>query len=195
MTVKFKEIKILKDLIGRKLPPYQFGQAGRAFEDIMEEDYGVQVNRSTGVDDPRFKIEYKTRDLDAVSPQTVATMSVEEIIATPYYQSAIFKKFQQQIRIKTRNMTIVEAELYDFSPKQIQEVIGRAYEHARAQLTANPSLIRTASGNEGTGYWGYFEATNKSSPNSRSFRINPNAMDDYEDMATSTFNNIFEYGE
>lgn len=195
MKVKVTEIKFLNTLIGRKLPTNQFGYAGREFENMLERDYGVKVNRGAGADSLLFGIEFKTRDLDATSPQTIATMTVKQIKATPYRQSAIFKKFQQQLRIKTKDNTIVEADLYDFTPDQIQEVIERAYEHARAQLIANDTLIRTASGSEGIGYWGYFEATNKSSSDSRSFRINPNAMDDYEAMARSTFKNLFEYGE
>jgi hypothetical protein len=192
---KIKKLKFLRHLIGRKLPSHHFGEAGRAFEDILEEDFGITVNRGSGPDDPLFGIEYKTRDLSAVSPQTIASMTVKDIIATPYRESAIFKKFQQQIRVKTRDRTIVEADLYDFSSSQIQDLIERAYEYARQQLIKDNSLERTSSGPDNIGYWGYFEATNKSSPDIRAFRINPAGMNDYETMAKSTFNNIFDYDE
>jgi hypothetical protein len=187
---KIKKVKFLPDLIGKKLPNKDFGQAGRAIEDIFEDEYGVTINRGAGPDSPMFGIDIKSRDLDSVSPQTVATMSVNDIIQTPYRQSAVFEKFQQQIRIKTRNNTIVEADLYDFRPSYIQEKIESAYEYARAQLIKNPYLRATTSGPDGIGRWGYFENTNNRE-NSRSFRINPSGMDDYEKMAKSNFTNIF----
>jgi len=192
---KIKQLKFIRHLIGRKLPTHQFGEAGRAFENMLEEDFGINVNRGVGPDDPFFGIEYKTRDLSSVSPQTIASMSVKDIIATPYRQSAVFKKFQKQLRVKTKDQTIVEADLYDFSSSQIQDLVERAYEYARQQLIKDNSLERTSSGPDGTGYWGYFEATNKASPDTRAFRVNPAGMEDYETMAKSTFGNIFDYGE
>jgi len=190
---KIKEVKFLPELIGQTLPSKYFGQAGRAFEDMLEESYGITVNRGPGVDSPMFGIEYKTRDLDSISPQTIATMSIDEIINTCYRESNVFKKFQQQIRIKTKNNVIVEADLYDFRPTHIQEKIEAAYEYARAQLANNRNLRTTISGPDGLGYWGYFENTNNRE-NSRAFRINPSGMDDYENMAKSNFTNIFDYG-
>jgi hypothetical protein len=104
---KIKEVKFLPDLIGRALPSKAFGRAGRAFEDMLEEDYGITVNRGKGPDNPMFGIDYKTRDLDSVSPQTIASMSVSDIIKTPYRESNVFEKFQQQIRIKTKNNVVL----------------------------------------------------------------------------------------
>lgn len=190
---KIKEVKFLPDLIGKELPSKYFGKAGRALEDLLEEDYGVTVNRGKGPDSLKFGIDFKTRDLDSTSPQTVATMSVDDIIKTPYRKSDVFKKFQQQIRVKTKDNVIVEADLYDFRPEHIQEKIEAAYEYARAQLTKNKNLQITKSGPDSVGYWGYFENTNNRE-NSRSFRINPNGMEDYENMAKSNFTNIFDYG-
>jgi len=191
---KIKKVKFLPDLIGKRLPSKDFGRAGRALEDMLEEIYGITVNRGPGADSLIFGIEYKTRDLDSVSPQTVATMSVDDIIKTPYRKSNVFKKFQQQIRIKTKDNIIVEADLYDFRSSHIQEKIETAYEHARAQLKKDKTIRATISGPDGIGYWGYFENVNNQK-NSRSFRINPNGMNDYENMANSTFSNIFDYGD
>ena len=191
---KIKEVKFLPDLIGKTLPSKDFGRAGRALEDMFEEIYGITVNRGPGADSLIFGIEYKTRDLDSIRPQTVATMSVDEIIKTPYRKSNVFKKFQQQIRIKTKDNIIVEADLYDFRAAHIQEKIETAYEYARVQLIKDKTIRATISGPDGIGYWGYFENTNNRE-NSRAFRINPNGMDDYENMAKSTFANIFDYGD
>ena len=189
---KIKEVKFLPDLIGKKLPNKDFGQAGRAFEDMLEKDYKITVNRGKGPDNPMFGIDYKTRDLDSVSPQTVASMSVDDIIKTPYRESEVFKKFQQQIRIKTKNNTIVEADLYDFRARHIQEKMEAAYEYARSQIIKNKTIRATVSGPDGIGYWGYFENSNNRE-NTRSFRVNPSGMDDYETMSKSTFASIFDY--
>ena len=186
-------IKFLKKLIGRQLPDKHFGKAGRALEDILEDDFGITVNRGTGPDNPMFGIEYKTRDLDSTSAQTIASMSVSDIIKTPYRESVIFKKFQQQIRVKTKNTIIVEAELYDFRPEHIQDKIESAYEHARAQLVKNKDLQITLSGPDSVGRWGYFENSNNRE-NIRSFRVSQSCMDDYESMAKTNFTNIFDYG-
>jgi hypothetical protein len=191
---KLKEVKFLKDLIGRKLPSNMFGAAGREFENILESDYNVNINRGEGPDDLMFGVEFKTRDLDAISPQTVGTMKTSDIVKTPYKESLIFKKFQQQIRIKTKNNVIVEADLYDFRPKHIQEKIEEAYEYARGQLIKDSHLRATLSGPDSTGYWGYFENSNNRE-NSQSFRINLSGMNDYETMAKSTFTQIFDYDD
>ena len=104
---KIKEVKFLSDLIGKTLPTKHFGKAGRALENMFEQDYGITVNRGKGPDSRIFGIDFKTRDLDSVSPQTIASMSVSDIIKTPYRESNVFEKFQQQIRIKTKNNVVL----------------------------------------------------------------------------------------
>jgi len=190
---KIKEVKFLPDLIGKTLPNKDFGQAGRAFEDMLEKDYGITVNRGKGPDSPMFGIDYKTRDLDSTSPQTVASMKVNDIINTPYRESEVFKKFQQQIRIKTKNNVIVKAEFFDFRSEHIQDNIEAAYEHARSQIIKNEVYRTTKSGPDSIGYWGYFEKCTQRK-NTYSFRINQSGMDDYEKMTKNNFTNIFDYG-
>ena len=190
---KIKEIKFLKKLIGRTMPTYKYGHSGRKLENIFEDDYGITVNRKAGPDNEMFGIEYKTRDLDATSPQTIGSMSVRDIIQTKYEDSDIFKKFQQQVRVKTKDNIIVEADLYDFRSAHIQDNIKAAYEYARAQLTANPTLQATKTGPLNVGHWGYFENTSDTD-NTRSFRVSQSGMDHYEAMTKANFNGIFDYG-
>ena len=189
---KIKEIKFLKKLIGKELPNKDFGEAGRATENMFEDDYNVIINRGKGCDIKEYGIDIKTRDLDSVSPQTIATMQVSEIISTPYEQSAVFEKFQQQIRVKTKNNIIVSAELYDFRSAHIQDNVKQAYEYAQTQLTADPYIQITKVGPLGIGHWGYFENSNKRE-NSRAFRVSQKTMDQYEAMTKANFNGIFDY--
>ena len=188
-----KEIKFLKKLIGRTLPTNKYGKAGRALEDMLEIDFGIIVNRGPGPDDLFYSIDYKTRDLDATSAQTIATMKVSDIIKTPYEKSAVFKKFQRQVRVKTKNNIIVSAELYDFRSAHIQDNIKKAYEYAQGQLAADLNIQITKSGPFSTGHWGYFENSNNRE-NSRSFRVSQSGMDQYESMTKANFNGIFDYG-
>jgi hypothetical protein len=189
--VKIKSINTEK-LIGKTLPTNEHGHAGRAFEVLVEQIYKTKTNKGQGPDNEFFGIEYKTRDLDAVSPQTVGTMNVREIIDTPFAQSPIAAKFQQQLRAYTRDGVIISADLFDFRSKFIQDLMESAYESARQQLTADPLLVRTAS-EDHLGKWGYFENTNRDSPDSRSFRINPAGMEAYEALSKSNIENLFDY--
>lgn len=185
--MKVKTFKPALKLIGKVVPDNKNGHAGRYIEKLLEEA-GVPINRGRGPDIEIIGLEVKTRDLDATSPQTIADMSVEDIINTSYRNSHVFKKFQQQLRIYTKNNVIVSAEVYDFSPPHIQELIEHAYDHAKAQLIKNPELTRTAY----TGKYGYFERV---SPHrkSLSFRLSNDDMATLEGMAKSEYKNLFEY--
>ena len=186
---RVKEFKLSKKLIGHQLPTNIDGHAGRALEKLLE-SYGVPISQGPVADIEVYGLEVKTRKLTATSAQTVATMSIGDIIATPYKQSIIYHKLQQQLRIKTNELDIiVEAEVYDFDQPQIQDHIERGYEHGRQLIIANNNIGYTPY----DGYWGYFEQCHKGST-SYSFRFSGPDMDALEDMTKSTFGSIFEYG-
>lgn len=186
MNVKIKTLT-KANLIGEQVPTNIDGHAGRAVEQLLR-DRGYYVQTGPGCDIPMLNgIEVKSREVSATSPQTVATMCPEDIKTTPYKKSLVYEKIQLQYRVKIRDGVIVKNDLYDFTGKQIQELLEYAYETARLKLVNgdNNSYIY---GSE----YGYFERTNKSS-DSYSFRIHAGAMDKLEAMAKSTFNKIFEY--
>ena len=188
MKAKIKKIKIVDHLIGIKLPTNLDGHAGRAAEDILEEA-GIKINRGFGPDMLDWGIEVKTRKKSATSAQTITAMYVDDIINTPYKESNVYKKFQQQLRIKTNDDDIiVEADLYDFDQPQIQELIESAYENGRQILSKNKNLGYTPY----SGFWGYFEQTKKDRDGLYDFRISDPDMLSLEMMAKSTFKNHFE---
>jgi hypothetical protein len=116
-------------------------------------------------------------------------MSVNDIIKTPYKDSNVYKKCQQQLRIKTDDDNyITEAELFDFDQPQIQELIETAYENGRMILTQNKNIGYTPY----TGYWGYFEQTKKDRENTYDFRVSNSDMESLERMAKSNFKHMFE---
>ena len=184
-TFRVTKFKPANQLIGKMLPTNQHGHAGRAVEDLLEQ-FGVPINKGHGPDINQLGIEVKTRDIDATSPQTVADMHPDDIKTTPFAQSHVFKKFQQQLRIYTKNNVIISAEIYDFSDPDIQELIQDAYEHAQKQLIVNDQLDRT----EYKGYYGYFERVSKDRK-TLSFRLSKDDMASLEGMAKSTYKNLF----
>lgn len=173
------------DLVGEKLGSRFGGFSGRDAEQKLR-GRGYNLSNSAGVDMPLEKVEVKTRAIEAVSPQTVATMKADAIINTPYEKSLVCEKFQQQYRIKTQNDVVVENKIYDFSNPWVQRDIGETYEICRAKLQAG-DRGDTISGS----YWGYLEKK-KGTKSSYSYRINPGAMKDLEAMATSPLSNIFK---
>jgi hypothetical protein len=134
----------------------------------------------------------KTRKKSATSAQTITSMSVDTIIKTPYKDSNVYKKFQQQFRVKTDdNNVIIEAGLFDFDQPQIQELIEAAYEHGRKILSQNKNIGYTPY----TGFWGYFEQTKKDRDSVYDFRLSNSDMESLERMAKSNFKDMFEVEE
>lgn len=161
---------------------------GRQVEHIMKAQ-GFDINTGAGPD-LQFgdtPVEIKSRDNNAISPQTVGAMSLADIKSTIYEDSAIFKKFQQQYRVKTEDGIIVEEHMYDFSSWFAQSVIKESYE------TARQAIINGACGDYiPGGKYGYFERTNKNSKTSYNFRLSDSAMKKMEAMANSTIDQLFE---
>jgi hypothetical protein len=187
MKAKIKSLKFIDSLIGQYVPPTENGHAGRAVEVLLER-MGVPINRGHGPDVLVFGLEIKTRDVDAVSPQTIADMSLDSIIGTPYSASHVCEKFQQQLRVYVKNQRIISAKIYDFSLPHIQHKIELAYEHARTQLTNHPYLESTSCKGK---YFGYFEKC--VGKNTYSFRLTPQHFIDIENMSTSNFKQLYEY--
>ena len=183
--MKVKVFKPAQALIGQTVPTNQNGHAGRFVENLLE-SMGINVNKRHGPDFLDYGLELKTRDTDATSAQTIADMSVEDIINTNYKDSHVFKKFQQQLRVYTKNNTIVSAEVYDFSHSSIQDLIELAYNHARDQLKQCSDLTRT----EYKGFYGYFERVDPNR-NTLSFRLAKSDMESLEGMAKSNYKNLF----
>jgi predicted HicB family RNase H-like nuclease len=183
--MKVKIFKPAQMLIGINVPTNQHGHAGRFIENKLEE-IGVKVNRGHGPDFIDYGLELKTRAVDATSAQTVADMSIEDIIALDYKDSHVFKKFQQQLRVYIKDNIVVSADVYDFSHSSVQELIEQAYDHAKDQLIKCNDLTRT----EYKDYYGYFEKVD-ANRKTFSFRLSKSDMEALEGMAKSNYKNLF----
>jgi hypothetical protein len=184
-SAKVKDFKLAQQLLGKVLPTNHGGHAGRALECLLE-SMGVTINRGAGCDIEIYGLEVKSRDIDATSPQTVATMSPDDIKKISYQDSIVYEKFQQQFRVYTKNSVIIDARVHDFSPDHIQRLIETAYNNAQAQI-----ILGTADDYVYGSEYGYFERTNPKSQ-SYSFRINAGAFEKLEGMAASTYKTLFE---
>ena len=177
-------------LLGKQLPSNFGGDAGRACENLLEDDVGIIINRGFGCDIPEIGWEVKCRKGTATSAQTVTTMRPEDIISTPYPLSPVYNKIRKQLRFTTNdNDVIIAIDLCDFDQPQIQELLEKAYEHARSLLKETPELEYTPY----EGYWGYFEKTKKGRPE-LDFRLADGQMEKLLAMTSSTFKDLFAYG-
>jgi len=178
-------------LVGMSVPKQQNDNVGHLVEDVMA-DEGYPINRRATVDLPSLKVEVKTRTAEATSAHAIGSMTVSDIINTPYRYSPMKDKFQQQFRV-THSDTfreVTRAKIYDFSDNYIQGLVERDYEAGRAifaDLQKNgykyPKYVR---GDNTDFYW------EKKDCNSYALRVSDSAMKEYEGMATSAFNSLFE---
>jgi hypothetical protein len=189
-TAIIKNFKPARHLIGIQLPTNQDGHAGREVEKILE-GMGVPINRGAGPDILQFGLEIKTRKLSATSAQTITAMHPDNIINTSYFDSPVYEKIRQQLRVYTNDSNvIVKAEVFNFDQPQIQELLEEAYEHGRKIITGNPNIGYTPYSKQ----WGFFEQTRKDRPE-YDFRVTNTMMEGLEAMSKSTFRNIFEVAE
>lgn len=181
-------------LVGQVLPSTYQGASGRGLEDLIE-SMGIPINRGPGIDFPLMGEEFKSRDVDAISPQTIGTISYDNLIANTYEKTGIYKKFQKQRRAKTKDNVIISADVYDFSPEFIQEKVKEAYEIARSTLVEWANTHPNATAENMPTYiagtkWGYLERVDKTKKVFH-YRVSSNAMKDFEKMSKSTYTKFF----
>jgi hypothetical protein len=191
---RIKSLPVLcQQLIGQSLGTNQHGQAGRALENLLQ-SWGWPINRGSGPDILIFGLELKTRDLDADSAQTVTSMNLPVILRTPYEDSVVRQKFQQQLRVFTRSGVIVDAGIFDFGRDSIQTMVREAYEHGRSQLIdavhRGQDLPRTKYRG---GYYGFFERTDADRPNTYSFRLSKGDMIIIEDISRTRIDEFYSF--
>ena len=190
MKKQLAVVKTLKkNFIGRKVsqPRHDgssWGQPGRDCEKLSNDEFLPVAANSPGCDIPGVGLELKFRDLDAVSPQTIGSMSIDNIINTPWNQSSMCEKFQQQRRIYAKKGVIVDDFICDFRDPFIQTIAEEAYEILQQQLEAGVRgrYIRANS-------HFYFESK-KESPNI--YVLRTGKMKKLEAMAHRNLSTLFE---
>lgn len=178
--MKIKKIK--KDFTGTVLSK-DHSIRGKEFEQVMS-NAGFQINQGIGADLQQVGIEIKTKDVNSGSPNSVGTMTYEDICNKSYEETHIFEKLQKQFRVKIDSGVVIDQELYDFTDPYIQDKIRDAYETARKKMIAGDksSYIR------GSDY-GHFD---QKTENSWQFRIPVSSMKKIEEMSKQTFSKFFD---
>jgi hypothetical protein len=176
---------------GTEIPfEHHTGNVGHWIEDLAELA-GLQVNRGKGIDLPGLSKEIKTKSLESKSPNSIATMTIWDLINTPYPESAIFEKMQNHYTVEHSNVyrIVVNETNIDFSNPAIQKLLEEAYELGRQEIAENfkdgivlPYVRKTE--------YGQFEKV----PNRDSyrFRIPVDSMKKLKGMAKSQFNSLFD---
>jgi hypothetical protein len=198
-----RKLKIDDMLIGSAVPKQasgngSHGNIGEYIENILNSN-GYPVNKGAGCDIniSGVAVEVKTRNIDSDAPHTVGSMTYEEICNTPYVQSNICKKFQQQYRVYFKDGEpghIVKARVCNFTDECIQSQIKKSYEEARKILVDNPMYAKSEPWTTVKGFTNcpaYFEKTKTGS--SWAFRITDLAMRGYESIDSNRqfVNDIF----
>jgi hypothetical protein len=163
------------------------GNVGRFYENHLA-NIGFPMNTGQGVDIPSLNIENKTRNRASKAPHTTGTMTYDDIINTPYEQSTICQKLQQQNRLEYDNTfnVVTNESVYDFRDSEIQERLKESYENAR-------SILRQQGGpGPGTIVGGQFGVFEWKSGNTYAHRIPDSGMKKMKVMAKSTFNDLFQ---
>jgi hypothetical protein len=184
--MKLKVVRLKTNLVGQMVPSKLGGQAGKSIElKLIEQGFDID-QQTSGADIKQLGLEVKSRDIDSISPQSIGSMTPEDICAKSYDQTNICEKIQQQFRVKTKDQKIISAEVYDFSSPAIQERIRESYEIARQKIINGNDSSYIAGGP-----YGYFERTVAGS-RSYEFRLRDTAMKKLETISKSTFNKFIE---
>lgn len=159
------------------------------------EKSGIAVNRGKGPDISVLGTEIKSKSVESKSPNSIATMTVHDIIHTAYEDSVIFEKMQHHYTVEySKECRIVVSEReFDFTDPSIQLLFKETYEQCREEIANNWKdgfILPYVSGK-----YGQFEKV--PDRNSYRFRIPVNTLKRIKGMSKSApqFNNLFDIVE
>jgi len=188
-SVKIKNLKTgLKSSIVPSQAKGNEGNVGKWYETQLKEN-GFPMNSKHGIDIPDLGLEVKTRKLGSKAHHTTGNMTYNNIVNTPYKESTIFQKLQQQNRMEYDNdlNTIVEETVYDFRDPEIQKKIEESYENGRRLLREAGGVV------EGTVVGGEYGVFEYKEGNSYAHRIPDSGMRKLKGMSKSVVNDIFKF--
>ena len=187
MRAKVKTIKHgIKS--GTSVPIKQHaGNVGRWAEKVLSNN-GYILDNGKCVDIPGLNTEVKTRKIESNSAHTIATMSIDSVKTTDYFDSIVYKKFQQQYRIyySDDQSVVIGDRVVDFSDPYIQSKISEGYAIIQKD-------IKNGCGNRYIASNGWLVAELTKSGGSYQFRVPNSAMKKFESIATNKFNEFFSY--
>jgi hypothetical protein len=148
MNNKFERIKgarltKIEGLVGHTLPVFEKSfesKVGMHLDKVGKEILGQTEPTPVGVDITHLQVEIKSKCTDSKSKSdwTIGTMTYQDIIDTPYIDSAFYKKLQALwvIQYSKSSQRVEQSAVYYFDLDEIQEKLMKGYEDCRALLTA-----------------------------------------------------------
>jgi hypothetical protein len=91
---------------------------------------------SSIVDLEAYGIEIKSKDINTNSDWSIGSMTLEDILKTPYSGSSVCKKLQALLLVDTDDTfrIVKDIGLYYFDMPEIQKLLKDSYESARSQI-------------------------------------------------------------
>lgn len=176
---------------GTVIPNCDNGKRGHWVEDTVEQA-GIAINRGKGVDIASLGTEIKSKSVESKSPNSIGTMTVNDIVNTKYEDSVIFEKMQYHYSVdySSEQRIVISEKEYDFTDPSVQMLIKETYEQCRAVIADNWKegiVLPYVSGS-----WGQFEQV--PNQNAYRFRIPVGAMKRIKGMSKSApqFNKLFD---
>lgn len=133
--------KFAPTLVGQSVPRRgtdNSAKTGNFIDQLVKNWAGASVGSST-VDIENFGIEIKSKDTESDSDWTIGSMTLDDIISTPYTDSSIYQKLQALFLVEYNNSLsiITSANLYYLDNDDIQTLIQAGYEAARQEMISN----------------------------------------------------------
>ena len=144
---------------------------GMQVHDMAESVYG-KMHRGRGADYPNVRNDIKSRKKGTNAAMSIGTMSIPEIVSTPFKQSPLYEKLHTitEVSIDENDMGIqIVGKSEIVRVHEMMDEIERDYETCRALYAKG--LTRPATTKEAP--FGYFEEIYRETgnPNQRKFRI------------------------
>lgn len=181
--------KLNKSFVGVRVPNQKRGDegnTGRYYHDMLK------VSKDKGANIKILDLEVTTRKQGSKAPYTTGTMTYNDIISSDW-EHTTFSEKRQRVHEATHDDTftvhneIVDETIIDMTKKEIQELLKRDYEVAKAKLI---KLGPVATGTIMGGKFGFLEHRGG---NTWAHRIPHSGFKKIKAMATSNFNDLFGF--
>ncbi len=185
-NIKIKKLKT--SVVGKKVPKQQKGNEGNVGRHLHEE-MGASKH---GVDSPILDMDLKTRKRSSKAPHTTGTMTFDDIMNTEWENTTFAQKLQNRCHVVhddtfSEDNEVVSQEIFDFRGQDIQDLLKRDFDIAKAKLKAS------GKGTTGTIVGGEFGMFEHRGGNTYAHRITDSGMKKLEGMAKSTYNDLFKF--
>lgn len=188
------------------------GNVGTFIDSHLKQQMNI-TNTTTLVDLASLGIEVKSKDIHTSTDWSIGSMTLQDILSTPYNKSSVYQKLQALLLVTTDDtfQVIKDIGLHYFDIDEVQKLLEESYEDARAQIqhqvrlhaakvaqqvlngNANAILkpIEFSSYQKFHGNYGKFEFTNNGT--SFMFRISVSQMRHLIKVSSAAHNPLLEF--